>query len=58
LHIGVLSGVYTQITSLGNTTTATVSNLVSGVTYYYVVTAYNSAGVDSPPSNEVSYTAP
>ena len=43
---------------LGNTTTATVSNLISGVTYYFVVTAYNSAGVEGPPSNQASYTAP
>jgi hypothetical protein len=58
LHTGSISGTYTQTTTLGNTTTATVSNLKSGSTYYFVVTAYNSAGVDSPYSNEVSYKAP
>ena len=58
LHVGLLSGVYTQTTSVGNTTTATVSNLISGLTYYYVVTAYNGGGLESPPSNEVSYRAP
>ena len=58
LHIGLASGVYTQITTLGNVTTFTVSKLISGTVYYFVVTAYNSAGVDGPPSSQVSYKAP
>jgi hypothetical protein len=58
LHMGLASGVYTQITTLGNVITVTVSKLVSGTVYYFVVTAYNSAGVDGPPSNQVSYKAP
>jgi hypothetical protein len=58
LHAGIVSGVYTQTTDVGNTTTAKASNLISGTMYYNVVTAYNSAGIDSPPSNQVSYTAP
>jgi hypothetical protein len=58
LYVGLVSGIYTQRTDIGNTTTGTVSNLISGVTYYSVVTAYNSAGLESPPSNEVSYRAP
>ncbi len=57
LYVGLASGSYTT-TDVGNTTTATVSNLTSGVTYYSVVTAYNSDGLESPPSNQVSYTAP
>jgi hypothetical protein len=56
--VGLASGVYTQSTDVGNTTTATASNLISGSTYYFVVTAYNSAGVESPHSNEVSQQAP
>jgi hypothetical protein len=56
--LGVVSGIYTQSTDLGKTTTFTVSNLIRGITYYSVVTAYNSAGVESPPSNEVSYKVP
>ena len=58
LHMGLASGVYTQITTLGNVTTFTVSKLVSGSVFYFVVTAYNSAGVDGPPSSQVSYKAP
>jgi hypothetical protein len=58
LHLGLASGVYTQSTTLGNVTAVKVSNLISGVKYYFAVTAYNSAGLDSPPSYEVSYIAP
>jgi uncharacterized protein YciI len=58
LHLGTVSRNYTQTSALGKTTTATISNLKSGSTYYCVVTAYNANGVDSAPSNEVSYKAP
>ena len=57
LHSGTTSGVYTQISEVGNTTSTFVSNLVVGQTYYFVVTAYNSTGVESSPSNEIAYTA-
>jgi hypothetical protein len=57
-YLGLASGVYTQSTDIGNAATTTVSNLISGFTYYAVVTAYNSDGVESLPSNEISYTAP
>src|SRR6266478_6225161 len=58
LHSGTTSGVYTQTTEVGNVTAASVSNLASGNTYFFVVTAYNAAAVESAPSNEVSYIAP
>ena len=58
LHIGLARGIYTQSTNLGNITTVTVPNLTSGVRYYCVVTAYNSAWLQSLPSNEVSFKAP
>jgi fibronectin type 3 domain-containing protein len=34
------------------------SNVVAGTTYYYVVTAVSSAGVESAPSNEAKDTIP
>jgi uncharacterized protein YciI len=57
LHSGTTSGVYTLTTTLGNVTTATVSNLTKGVKYYFAVTAYNKAGTDGPDSSVVSYVA-
>ena len=57
MHTGTSSGVYTQTTEVGNVTAAAVSNLATGKTYYFVVTAYNNGRVDGPPSNEVSFVA-
>ena len=39
-------------------TTATVSNLNDATTYFFSVTAYNSAGLESQRSSEISYTTP
>src|SRR5882724_8922454 len=58
LYSGTTSGVYTQTTEVGNVTAASVSNLVNGKTYFFVVTAYGATAVESAPSNEVSYIAP
>jgi hypothetical protein len=58
LHIGTASGNYSQVIDVGSATTATVSNLISGSGYYFVVGAYNTAGGEGPNSNEVSYSAP
>ena len=57
LYSGTTSGVYTQTTEVGNALAASVSNLANGNTYFFVVTAYNAAAVESAPSNEVSYIA-
>jgi Fibronectin type III domain/Bacterial Ig domain len=56
LQYGTSSGIYTTTIDVGNSTTATVSNLTSGTTYFFVVTAYNAASLISPPSNEASFT--
>ena len=47
-------------TAVANTKTAsaTMSNLVIGVTYYFAVSAYDSAGLESALSSEISYTVP
>ena len=58
VHLGTSSGVYTQEEDVGNLTSATVSSLVGGATYYFVVTAYDASAVESSPSNEVSYAPP
>jgi Fibronectin type III domain/FG-GAP-like repeat len=56
LYYGTSSGSYPQFINIGNTTSGTVSNLAAGQTYFFVVTAYNTAGLQSVPSNQVSYT--
>ena len=55
IHYGTASGAYTQSVTVGNPGLATyvVSSLAPGK-YYFSVTAYNSAGTESPLSSEVS----
>src|SRR5215207_8900081 len=57
IYYGNTSGVYGATLDVGNTTRATVENLVVGQSYYFVATAYNTAGLESTPSNEVSFNA-
>jgi hypothetical protein len=57
LKSGSSSGNYAQTIDVGNTTTATVSNLSAGSSTFFVVTAYNTAGLESLSSNEASFTA-
>jgi hypothetical protein len=54
LYVGTASGVYTTTIDVGNMTTHTVAGLQPGATYYFVVTAYNTSGLESGFSNEVS----
>lgn len=56
LYNGVVSGIYTNSVTVGNSLTGTISNLFVGTTYYFVATAYTASGVESLPSNEVIYT--
>jgi hypothetical protein len=58
LHTGFSSGHYTLSADLGKTTAVTVPLQQSGATYYFMITAYNTAGVESPASNQVSAIAP
>lgn len=58
IYIGNVSGGYTNSYPTGNVLTYTVSNLMPTVTYYFAATARNAVGLESPFSNEVSYTPP
>ncbi len=58
LYQGGTSQNYTNVISVGTNTSATVSNLIAGATYYFAVTAYNAVGLESPFSNEIFYTVP
>jgi hypothetical protein len=42
----------------GNETNAVIVGLVDGVTYYFAATTYAASGMESPFSEEVSYTPP
>ena len=56
IYYGIASGNYTQYVDAGNVTTYTFTNLTGGQTYYFVVTAYNTARIESSYSNEVGKT--
>ena len=60
LHYGTASKSYSETIDVGNVTTYSVSNLTPGKRYYFVVTAYDAKGNESPPSNERPFyvTAP
>lgn len=47
-------GAYPQMIDAGNSTTATISDLIPGKIYYFVATAYDSTGSESTFSNQVS----
>jgi len=58
LYYGTVSQTYTNMISLGVVTSATVSNLTGGITYYFAATAYDATtGLESAYSNQASYTA-
>jgi fibronectin type III domain protein len=58
LYYGTSPGAYTQRIEVGNSTSISVSNLTDGQRYFFAVTAYNTSGAESPPSNKISYTVP
>ena len=55
IHSGTASGSYTRPTlDVGKVNVFSVTNLSATTTYYFVVTAYDRAGNESLPSNEVA----
>jgi chitinase len=58
VHYGTASGSYTTVVDVHKVTTAIVTGLTAGQTYYFVVTAYNAANNESGYSNQVSYSVP
>lgn len=58
VYYGTQSGTYTNIVTVGMATTVTVSNLISGMTYYFAATAFDVTGLESDYSSEVSTKLP
>ena len=52
LYYGTVSGTYPNILDAGGSTTLTIAPIAPG-TYYMIVTAYNTAGLESLPSEEL-----
>jgi len=55
VYYGSASRNYTNAVNAGNVTTNTVRGLVDGAPYFFAVTAYNTNGLESDFSDEVSY---
>src|SRR5260370_21503415 len=57
VYVGTASGVYGSPINNHLSTTITLT-LNGGQTYYFVVTAYDAAGVESLPSNQATFVPP
>ncbi|RYD59668.1 MAG: tandem-95 repeat protein, partial [Verrucomicrobiaceae bacterium] len=58
LQYGLTQGTFPNVIDAGNATSATVTGLNQGTTYYFTVVAYNTMGQTSPSSSVVTYTVP
>jgi hypothetical protein len=56
IYYGTVSGNYQWTIDAGNVTNYMVTGLNTGATYYAAATAYNSSGLESNFSNEVTFT--
>jgi hypothetical protein len=58
IYYGTASHSYSQVVTVDNVTSATISALTAGQTYYYAATTVDAAGNESAFSNEASYVTP
>jgi hypothetical protein len=56
VHYGLTSGAPSQSVDIGKEPTVTLTGLTARTTYYVVVTAYNTEGVESFPSDEIAFS--
>jgi len=56
IHYGTESGSLLETIDVGNVTSAKITGLIPGTTYYSTVTAYNSVDLESSHSSEISFT--
>lgn len=58
VQYGTQAGNPSTSLDVGNVTSRRFTGLTAGVTYYFRIVAYNSSGLQSSPSTEVSYAVP
>jgi hypothetical protein len=58
IYYGSPPGKYNQVIDVGDVTTAKIDHLLVGQTYSFHATCYNTAGLESDPSNSVEYLVP
>nr|MDP0502520.1 Ig-like domain-containing protein [Verrucomicrobiota bacterium JB025] len=58
VNYGTESGDLTQVIQAGSATSVALTELQAGETYFFSVTAVNTSGLKSEPSEEVSYEVP
>jgi len=58
IYYGQTGGGSTNVIDVGNQTTGAVTNLAYLTTYFFFVTAYNTFGLESDPSESLAYTTP
>jgi hypothetical protein len=58
IYYGPTAGSYTNMISVGNVTSATITGLSEGTSATFVVKARDAVGLESLPSNEIAYTVP
>jgi hypothetical protein len=58
VYYGTASQMYTTTVDVGLTTSAVLSGLAEGTTYYFTATAYDTSANESARSKEVSYLVP
>ena len=56
IHYGISSHAYTQSVTVGKVTSASISGLAAGSTFYFAATTYDAAGNESDFSNEATFT--
>jgi hypothetical protein len=57
IYYGTACGCYSNKINVGNVTSATITNLSAGVTYYFSATTYDADGGESAFSNETTFIA-
>jgi hypothetical protein len=58
IYYGSPPGEYSEIADVGNVTRATIDGLTPGATYRFYATCYNTAGLESDPSDTVELVIP